>query len=201
MSYRYSYENTSNEAKALLPQGFKGEVFRLSDNWLTVVPVNENPVKIMEIGAYHGANVCSLVKTYAKNNNSEIHCVDPWLDYTNYSEYKDLQKTNYSIFLENITKLHTDDINKILQFIKYSPSMIDKSINLGFETYHKMFEMGESFGFELNSTQLYHWYNSRKKKEFQIENLYSAGYRALFVLTKNLFVLLHKGQSHLLSMR
>jgi hypothetical protein len=35
----------------------------------------------------------------------------------------------------------SDDINKILQFIKYSPSMIDKSINLGFETYHEMFEM------------------------------------------------------------
>jgi hypothetical protein len=113
MSYKFSYENASDYAKSLLPEGFKGEVLRLSDNWLSTIPVTENPVKIMEIGAYHGANVCSLVKTYAKNKSSEIHCVDPWLDYEDYGEYKDLQKTNYSIFLNNITKMDSEDINKI----------------------------------------------------------------------------------------
>jgi hypothetical protein len=133
MSYRYPYENASNEAKALLPQGFKGEVFRLSDNWFTVVPVNENPVKIMEIGAYHGANVCSLVKTYAKNKSSEIHCVDPWLDYTDYDEYKDLQKTNYSIFLNNITKMNSEDLNKIYIHRELSENIIHRMDDESFD--------------------------------------------------------------------
>ena len=34
----------------------------------------------------------------------------------------------------------SDDINEILQFIKYNPSKIDKMINLGFKTYQEMFD-------------------------------------------------------------
>jgi hypothetical protein len=35
----------------------------------------------------------------------------------------------------------SDDIHEILKFIKYNPSVIDKSVNFGFETYQEMFEM------------------------------------------------------------
>jgi hypothetical protein len=67
----------------------------------------------MEIGAYHGANACSLVKTYATNPKSEIHCVDPWMDYQEYPEYKGKQGNNYSLFLKNISKLSPEDVLKV----------------------------------------------------------------------------------------
>jgi hypothetical protein len=67
----------------------------------------------MEIGAYHGANVCSYMKTYAKHAKTEIHCVDPWYDYDGYTEYKKIQTTNYSRFITNISKLDSADLHKI----------------------------------------------------------------------------------------
>ena len=109
----YRYENAPDSAKALLPPGFQGNVHRLSDSWSVIMPVRHESCKILEIGAYHGANVCSLVKTYATHEASEVHCVDPWLDYGEYPEYKHQQPTNYSIFLNNIAKLAPSDLHKV----------------------------------------------------------------------------------------
>ena len=109
----YDYSKISNHEKTFLPVGFEGHVFNMSYKWIDIIPPSNKPLKIMEIGAYHGANACSLVKTLATHPKSEIHCVDPWMDYTDYIEYKGKQGNNYSLFLKNISKLEPEDVSKI----------------------------------------------------------------------------------------
>ena len=109
----YDYSKIDDFERTQLPEGFTGNVYNLSYKWLDIIPEPTTPIRILEIGSYHGANVCSLLKTYAKDPKSEIHCVDPWRDYEEYPEYKNKQPTNYSIFLNNISKLDPIDINKI----------------------------------------------------------------------------------------
>jgi predicted O-methyltransferase YrrM len=84
---------------------FKGTQYRLADNWYSIIDVNEyenKPINYLEIGAYHGANIISVAKTYGKHENSKLYCIDPWEDYEDYSEYRNKQKENYNIFIENI---------------------------------------------------------------------------------------------------
>ena len=109
----YDYSKISDFEKTQLPEGFTGNVYNISYKWQTIIPDSDSPLKIMEIGAYHGANVCSYMKTYARHNLSEVHCVDPWFNYDGYNEYTTNQPSNYSIFLSNISKLSPSDINKV----------------------------------------------------------------------------------------
>ena len=118
----YAYKFIEAHEKSLLPDGFEGNVYNLSYKWAAVIPVVDKPMKIMEIGAYHGANICSLVKTYAKHPKSEIHAIDPWTDYSTYPEYIGEQPSNYSIFLKNISLLAPEDANKI--YIHRMPSHV-----------------------------------------------------------------------------
>lgn len=120
----YDYVHTTPYVKGLLPDGYVGNVYRLSDSWTAVFPTSDTPYTILEIGAYHGSNICSLMKTYARHAGSKIHCVDPWYDYEEYSEYKDAQSTNYSIFLKNITKLAPIDLNKIYLYRGLSEDIV-----------------------------------------------------------------------------
>ena len=110
----FDYSKISDYEKSLLPFGFSGNVFNLSYKWLEIIPETFEKMKILEIGSYHGANACSLLKTYGKNHaESEIHCCDPWYDYEGYQEYKDKQISNYSTFIKNISKLSAEDMKKI----------------------------------------------------------------------------------------
>ena len=118
----YAYQNIIPYEKSLLPAGFEGNVYNLSYKWNRFIPEMDRPMKIMEIGSYHGANVCSLVKTYAKHPKSEIHVIDPWADYSDYPEYIGKQPSNYSIFLKNIALLAPEDVNKI--YIHRMPSHV-----------------------------------------------------------------------------
>jgi hypothetical protein len=107
------YAHLTPENQKYLPSDYEGEVYRISTNWFRAIPLPTTPMKIMEIGAYHGGNVCSLTKTYASHPDSTIHCVDPWYDYKEYSEYKKIQHTNYKYFILNISKLSAEDLHKI----------------------------------------------------------------------------------------
>jgi SAM-dependent methyltransferase len=109
----YAYEKIDDYEKSLLPNGFQGNVYNLSYKWNGIILEQNIPMKIMEIGAYHGANVCSLFKTFATHPKSEVHCVDPWKDYDDYPEYKGKQSSNYSLFLQNISKLPPEEVQKI----------------------------------------------------------------------------------------
>jgi hypothetical protein len=113
MNNIFDYSHLSDFEKSQLPDGFKGNVYNMSYRWKNIIPVTEGPIKFLEIGAYLGANVCSLMKTYAKNKDTEIHVIDPWINYDYYIEYRNEQTTNYSLFIQNISKLSPGDLQKI----------------------------------------------------------------------------------------
>lgn len=84
---------------------FEGVTYRTADNWTPFIPVGQNPITYLEIGAFYGANVLSVAKTYAAHPDSKLAAIDPWIDYNEYPEYKGQQDTIYSTFLKNVTHL------------------------------------------------------------------------------------------------
>ena len=122
----YHSSKISEFETSQLPPGFYGNVYNLSYKWTPIIPVLEQPVKIMEIGAYHGANTCSYMKSYARHPRSEIHCVDPWMDYDGYDEYQSKQHTNYSLFIQNLARLSPEDLHKVHLHRGLSETMIPR---------------------------------------------------------------------------
>ena len=122
----YHSSKISEFETSQLPPGFYGNVYNLSYKWTPIIPVSEQPVKIMEIGAYHGANTCSYMKSYARHPRSEIHCVDPWMDYDGYDEYQSKQHTNYSLFIQNLARLSPEDLHKVHLHRGLSETMIPR---------------------------------------------------------------------------
>jgi len=109
----YDYNKTAPDVKAYLPVGYKGDVYRITREWLDIIPAPKTPIKYLEIGAYHGASICSVMKTHTTHASSIVHCIDPWFDYDEFDEYKNTQPTNYSLFLQNVSKLDIKDLNKL----------------------------------------------------------------------------------------
>jgi hypothetical protein len=86
---------------------FNGVQYRLADNWFPHVDLNEfkdRPIKYLEIGAFFGANLLSVANTYGAHKDTKLYCVDPWLDYNEYPEYKGQQPHIYESFLGNIER-------------------------------------------------------------------------------------------------
>jgi len=84
---------------------FQGTQYRLADNWFDFIDVNRcqaEPIRYLEIGAFYGANIISVAKTYGSHPGSELYCIDPWEDYQEYPEYKTQQESIYSKFMQNI---------------------------------------------------------------------------------------------------
>ena len=90
----------------LLPSNFDGNIYRLANNWFNIIPIIDYPINYLEIGAYHGANIISVANSYAKHINSHLYCIDPWVDYNDYPEYKGEQNINYNKFVSNICSLY-----------------------------------------------------------------------------------------------
>ena len=66
--------------------------------WSQYIPIEDKPIQYLEIGVHKGINVVDIAKSYCKHPNSKIHCVDPWIDYDEYPEYKGQQDVLFSIF-------------------------------------------------------------------------------------------------------
>lgn len=84
---------------------FDGVQYRLADNWIYHVNLNEyhiKPIRYLEIGTFYGANLLSVANTYGAHPESKLYCVDPWEDYADYPEYKNEQTTIYSKFMNNV---------------------------------------------------------------------------------------------------
>lgn len=120
MEYEYDVCKASEETKKYLPVGYQGEVCRISSGWMSIIPLFTEPMKILEIGTYHGANLCSLLKTYAAPKGSVVHCVDPWIDYDGYDEYHNQQSMNYHTMIQNISKLSPPDLHKVYLYRGFS---------------------------------------------------------------------------------
>lgn len=92
---------------SLLPPTFQGTAYRLANNWFTnISPLtyDDSPFHYLEIGAFYGANLISVANTYATHPNSQLHCIDPWEDYSDYPEYKTEMPSIYASFLHNISQ-------------------------------------------------------------------------------------------------
>lgn len=109
-----SWLNKSLKPRSKNIPGFEGRFYgKFPDSdWEQHIPLPNGPINYLEIGVLDGANVILVSKSYAKHPNSRIYCVDPWMDYDGYPEYKGEQENGYKTFLSNITKLA--DINKFI---------------------------------------------------------------------------------------
>ena len=109
-----------------MSNNFVGTHYRLANNWFDKINVNNynKPIKYLEIGTFYGANLLSVSKTYASHPDSILYCIDPWEDYSDYSEYKNKQATIYETFLKNIENSGVKD--KIIITRGYSNNEIPK---------------------------------------------------------------------------
>jgi hypothetical protein len=80
---------------------FEGVTYRTAENWYSFIPNDGKPLRYLEIGAFYGANLLSVERTYARNPDSHVSVIDPWIDYDQYPEYKGQQSGIYSTFLKN----------------------------------------------------------------------------------------------------
>jgi len=95
---------------------FVGVTYRTADNWIYNVNrlnYQNKPINYLEIGAFYGANLLSVERTFATHQDSKLYCIDPWEDYTEYPEYKGQQSSIYESFLENIRNSGKTDKIKI----------------------------------------------------------------------------------------
>jgi hypothetical protein len=73
--------------------------------WSQHIRIENNPIQYLEIGVHKGENIVDVAKSYCKHPNSRMYCVDPWIDYEEYPEYKGQQDILFGIF-KNSIKLH-----------------------------------------------------------------------------------------------
>ena len=66
--------------------------------WSKYIPIENKPIQYLEIGVHTGSNIVDIAKSYCKHPDSRIYCVDPWIDYEEYPEYKGQQDVLLSIF-------------------------------------------------------------------------------------------------------
>lgn len=89
----------------ILLEHFSGKFFRTAENWFRTIPTvlyTNRPIRYLEVGAYHGANIISVAQTYGAHPDSVLECIDPWEDYGDYAEYRHEHAANYETFLANV---------------------------------------------------------------------------------------------------
>lgn len=86
----------------MLHPNFKGLSYRLSNNWVSNIPIPNGPIRYAEIGTRYGASLVSVAQTYGKHPDSLLIAIDPWEDYADYPEKKGQQATIYEEFKRNM---------------------------------------------------------------------------------------------------
>ena len=117
-----------------MSSNFEGTAYKLASNWFPIIPKNhyENKkINYLEIGTFYGANIISVGKTYGSHPESELYCIDPWIDYNDYPQYKNTQENTYNTFLRNIDNAGLKDKIKIKrgfsneQIVKFKDNFFD----------------------------------------------------------------------------
>jgi hypothetical protein len=90
----------NNETHSLIKYLRENPGFR----WKYYIPIEDKPINYLEIGVFKGDNIIDVSKSYCKHSDSKIYCVDPWLEYNDYPEYKGIIQKIYEVFLENMKK-------------------------------------------------------------------------------------------------
>lgn len=86
------------------PAGFEGRYYNKNPgvNWANYIPIQDKPITYLEIGCADGGNAIHIANSYCKHPESRIYCVDPWMDYDEYPEYKGQQNIGWETFNKNI---------------------------------------------------------------------------------------------------
>lgn len=102
---------STDEVYSHISTTFNGVHYRLANNWNSILPLHNynKPITYLEIGTFYGANILSVADSYASHKDSILHCIDPWEDYADYSEYKGQQSSIYNTFVANIEKSNKKD--------------------------------------------------------------------------------------------
>jgi hypothetical protein len=109
---------------------FKGIKYKSADNWIGFVPQTTQPIRYLEIGVLCGNNILSVEKLYASHEDSVLVCVDPWIDYNEYPEYKGKITSYYDMFLENTEHIsHKLDVRRNFSH-EVLPTLEDNSFDI-----------------------------------------------------------------------
>jgi len=86
------------------PAGFQGRYYNKNPaiNWSSYIPIAGQPITYLEIGCADGGNAIHIANSYCNHPASRIFCVDPWMDYDEYPEYKGQQDVAWRTFNTNI---------------------------------------------------------------------------------------------------
>jgi hypothetical protein len=126
---------------------FVGTKYRLANNWFDNIDLNKyknTQINYLEIGAFYGANILSVAKTYGLHEDSKLYCIDPWEDYDEYSEYK----TDHYVAKES--KVLNQD--KIIDKLKFHIPML--------QIQRKATELAKLFNNLLKNSSIAHLYPS-----------------------------------------
>ena len=83
-----------------MSSNFEGTAYKLASNWFPIIPKNHyknKKINYLEIGTFYGANIISVGKTYGSHPESELYCIDPWIDYNDYPQYKNTQENTHCL--------------------------------------------------------------------------------------------------------
>lgn len=85
------------------PESYEGPLYKCASNWWFphVALRKTEPLRYLEIGVFYGNH---LFEVAALLPTAELHGVDPWLDYDEYSEYKNTQSVIFNGFQSNLSK-------------------------------------------------------------------------------------------------
>lgn len=109
---------------------FQGIKYKDATNWIGFVPQTSTPIRYLEIGVLCGNNVLSVEKLYASHPESVLVCVDPWIDYGEYPEYKGKITTYYDYFCQN-TEHIAEKLDVYRDFShKVLPTLEDESFDI-----------------------------------------------------------------------
>ena len=85
------------------PRDLIGRFFKNPEiAWRNYVPIPNYPIKYLEIGCADGGNAIIVSRSYCSHPESKIYCVDPWMDYNEYQEYKGQQEIAWNTFNANV---------------------------------------------------------------------------------------------------
>lgn len=116
----------------------KGRLRWLRENpgirWRNMIVEPTNPINYLEIGVFKGETIIDMSKSYCKHPDSKMYCVDPWIDYEEYNEYKGKIETIHDIFVENMNKENLWDRIKVYRDFSHNvvPSLQDDFFDIAF---------------------------------------------------------------------
>lgn len=86
------------------PPNFEGRFYNKNPgiDWAPYIPMDYRPISYLEIGVADGGNAIYVADSFCKHPESKLHCVDPWIDYEEYPEYKGEQEIGWNTFNKNI---------------------------------------------------------------------------------------------------